>query len=329
MTKNDVIQAEPNNLKKKKKLTIWILSSVAVVIILTLVIATFLANKEYKQDVSEGWSQIIKQSETLTTKVDAIDGENGVRELITDLENIESVIENQSSTIDNLNSSKFYIVKNTQVSEALNKYKNYILSLQALAQDPVEFNDKEYDAIKEEVNGLESEVSNLINKTFISAQLPNKVYLIPDKFVKIRDDYQKQLELEKEQASAEQAQESKIAQDEAAVRRNVDKFMSAYIVGDKELIKRYMTDAYIEEFNFNDLDESARINYYPESFRITEITLKNDNEYEVKGIELMVSQYVQWDTGETITNKYTDEKTLKVKFETKYNVWLVDQVSYQ
>lgn len=303
-------------LSKKK----WYIlgGTIAAAVVLILLIVIIFINREYRQDAVNAWQQVIAQSKIVAEKSKNVTNEKTAREFTGDLEQLSTIVEMQKTTVEKLNeTSSAFVTKNKRLQDLLTSYSNYLQALITITKDPVNFTDKEVENLSKTLADLKEKMIATTNKTFISDQLPNEILALPQKLIQIRDDWQKQVALEQQKKAAEAAAT-------AQAESTVTKFMDAYILRNKDLIKRYMTDSYEKEFNFSQFD-------WPEdyikskTYRILEMTRANEKEFQVTVILNIIYKSYSDSSEYTSSVPYL----LRVVYDEKYKAWLVDRMDHK
>ncbi len=303
----------------RKRLVILFILIVGVILIGTPL--TF-AQRAYYRNIESSWNEVVSQSGILGANVTLLTNEQKVRDMSDQLDQTQKIITDQELFLNKLNQRYFMVIQNKQALTTLNYYQQYLDTLKTLVQNPVTFTDLELNSAKDKSRLLQSSVNILLTNSKLKTQLPSQLYILPDKIKEVRDQYEKNQKLEAEQKSAAAARQFQQEADESEVVRHVIKFMDAYIAGDANEIKRYMTDAYINEFDFNQLSTDYRKYSKPENFRITDTKRETDAKYAVTGMLVTVYSY------QNGNNKSSQAMTLRVVRDAKYNFWLVDGMSY-
>lgn len=110
------------------------------------------------------------------------------------------------------------------------------------------------------------------------------------------------------------------ALDKQLVESTITGFMDGYISGDATKMKRYMTPAFIAEYNFSLLSAENRKYTYPASYRVVSNTKSGDAGYAV---QVNVLYKYKNDEGST-TNQYTASYTYGVVYVTSSGRWLIN-----
>jgi hypothetical protein len=266
---------------------------------------------------------VVSKSENLVDKLNAATTVDQVRNLSQNIDDLNSAIDYQKDIISSAGAGKPLAGKNKRLQPFLNEYQDYFQVCQDLVRSPDTPNEKSYADCKTVADNVKKSQEDLIKLSFISSQIPNDIFLMPDKIRRAQDDYLKQqkLALETPNASKLANESSELAQDSTA------KFMNYYIAGDEKNIRHYMTEAFENEFNFNDLLPDQREYSAPTSFRITSAIPFSDTEFQIEGNLLMTNHYTD-NFGNEMNSKSVNKLKFRVIFDTKFQLWLVDSIDY-
>jgi hypothetical protein len=235
----------------RKRLVVLFIIIVAIIII---GVPLIFAQRAYYRNVESSWNEVVTQSGLLGSGVTLITSEQNARNLSNDLDQAQKIITDQQLFLNKLNKNYFFVFQNKQLLKTLNYYQNYLNSLKNLVKNPVTFTDRELEAVKDQARLLQSSVNVLLTSSKLRLQLPSQIYILPDKLRDVRNQYQKDQQLKTEQ----QSRAAQIASNESETNRHATDFMNAYIAGNADEMKRYMTDQYIKEFDFNQLNSDYR-----------------------------------------------------------------------
>jgi len=122
------------------------------------------------------------------------------------------------------------------------------------------------------------------------------------------------------EAKTKKQQAAQDALDKQLVEATITGFMDGYISGDATKMKRYMTPAFITEYNFGQLSAENRKYTYPASYRIVSNTKSGDAGYVVQ--VNVLNKYKNSETNDT--NQYTTSYTYTVVYVSSSGRWLIN-----
>lgn len=142
------------------------------------------------------------------------------------------------------------------------------------------------------------------------------------------DEYLESLKKLSDETKAKLANEAKTkkqateqdALDKQLVESSITGFMDGYISGDATKMKRYMTPAFITEYNFAQLSAENRKYTYPASYRVVSNTKSGDAGYVVQ--VNVLNKYKNSETN--ATDQYTTTYTYTVVYVASSGRWLIN-----
>lgn len=121
-------------------------------------------------------------------------------------------------------------------------------------------------------------------------------------------------------AKSKKAQTEQDALDKQLVESTITGFMDGFISGDATKMKRYMTPAFITEYNFNLIKPDQRQYTYPASYRVVSNTKSGDAGYVVQ--VNVLNKYKNTETN--ATDQYTTTYTYTVVYVASSGRWLIN-----
>lgn len=122
------------------------------------------------------------------------------------------------------------------------------------------------------------------------------------------------------EAKTQKQQAEQDALDKQLVEATITGFMDGYISGDATKMKRYMTPAFITEYNFAQLNAENRKYTYPASYRVVSNTKSGDAGYVVQ--VNVLNKYKNSETN--ATDQYTVSYTYTVVYVASSGRWLIN-----
>lgn len=122
------------------------------------------------------------------------------------------------------------------------------------------------------------------------------------------------------EAKSKKQQAEQDALDKQLVELSITGFMDGFVAGDATKMKRYMTAAFIGEYNFGQLSADNRKYNYPASYRLVSNTKNDATTYTVQ-----VNVLYKYKSSESdVTNQYTSAYTYTVVYVASVGRWLVN-----
>lgn len=122
------------------------------------------------------------------------------------------------------------------------------------------------------------------------------------------------------EAKTQKQQTEQDVLDKQLVEATITGFMDGYISGDATKMKRYMTPAFITEYNFAQLNAENRKYTYPASYRVVSNTKSGDAGYVVQ--VNVLNKYKNSETN--ATDQYTVSYTYTVVYVASSGRWLIN-----
>ncbi len=307
-------------IKKKlyKRPWFWVtlaLSIVGIGIIIFLSIYSMAQNSN-KQIITNGWSDIIKKANTLNTLADKVEDRASFDTYNSELQKLDTTISDKKSATQNLK----YKAQDAQL------YENFLSDFNKYTQASLEYSNKIIDYTKENSDSLKDlsatakDSSDKLkdNTKYLSDSMPAQVFSIQDTLSKANKAIlavelsTKTLEL------ATQAQTAKDIADKKAVEVDTNNYLNAFIAGNAATMRRYMTDAYQREYDFNQLTPASRASSYPASYRILTNQKVDQAQYKLE-----VNMLFKFRDG---SGQYIVGYGMNMVYNASSASWLVDSV---
>lgn len=278
----DAQETKEKNKKIYKKPWFWLVILLAL-IGLGLAIFAFIylsAQSRNKQAVVSGWSDVVRESKTLSVLGDAVVDKDSFDKYKTQLQKINSTISDKK-----INSNKL-----TFKAQDVQRYDKFLVDFGKYTNDSAAFADKiaDYtDADSEKlkaqsVTAKDSATDVRNNVKYLSESMSDGAFKIQEVLATgSKSILSKELAI-KAAEQAQAAQSAKDKADKASVETATGNYFNAFIAGNAAQMRQYMTSAYQAEYDFNQLSASAREFVYPASFRILLTTKIDGNNYKVQ-----------------------------------------------
>lgn len=304
----------------KKKIFIFFIG-LFVVAASTLGAVLYLKSTEgnqFKAKVKGVFGDVQKETEDLTQQVSQMSQGDDFKKVALKIKTLESVIDDKNEELSKLKTPENFRDGKEALLLALSDYKSYLQSLRSAADNPSKMTNQDIEEIESQAETAKTSFSKVYTKfDFLEKKLPDETYTIVSKFQDVRTAQEEKLATEEQTKTEQERKEKQEAENKAKVESLVTSFMNAYIAGNENELKKYMTAAFQKEFNYADLSSDARMYSYPESFRITLTKKTNDSQYDVYGRELQVNR----ESG----SKWTINRHFAVIWVQSESKWLVDR----
>ncbi|MSR68527.1 hypothetical protein EXS66_01930 [Candidatus Saccharibacteria bacterium] len=308
--------------KKKlyKKPWFWV---TAVLSVLAIGLAIFFgiyfsAQNKNKQTISSSWHDIIQQANAL----------DELSKKITDTASFEAYNTSLQALNSSLNDKKFnaqklkYRAQDVQdYTEYLDAYGSYVSESSKYADKIIDFTEQQSDKLKDLASIARTSADKLKNAAkYLTESMPNSAFEIQNALLEASQTISANELSVKSKEQAEQAQTAKDIADKQATEATAGNYLNAFLAGNAPLIRQYMTQGYQEEFDFNQLTESAREVVYPASFRIL-----TNQKIEASKYKVQANLVYKMRDG---SGQYMTGNELIIIYNSSSAKWLVDGVGY-
>jgi hypothetical protein len=301
-----------------KRAWFWILIVVGIITIIggILLGIYFSSQAKNKQIILQGWHDIVQQADRVNDLVVKVDSKESFNSYTSELQNLNRIVSDKK-----FNAQKMkYKAQDAQSYEIfLDDFSKYTQESVKYAGNINDFTEDNADSLNN-LAGIAKESSNNLknNASYLSETMPNEIFDIAKTLTEVHKTLLTKELANKAKQLAEQAASAKDTADKKAVEATVGNFFNAYIAGNAATMRRYMTEAFQKEYDFNQLTPEARQYSYPASFRIL-TNQKVDNErYKVQA---NVVYKLRDGSGQ-----YTVGSELNVIYNSASATWLVDNV---
>lgn len=321
-TKSEVETTEQKEEQPKKKLYkrvwFWILIVLGVITIIGgVLLGIYFSNQsKNKQVVSQGWHEIVQQANSVDSLAVKIDSKESFDSYASELQKLNSTVSDKK-----FNAQKMkYKAQDAQRYEIfLNDFSKYTEESVKYSGNINDFTEDNADSLNDLAGIAKESSNNLKNNTpYLSETMPNEIFDIAKTLTEANKALLTKELATKAKQLAEQAASAKDAADKKAVEATVGNFLNAYIAGNAATMRRYMTEAFQKEYDFNQLTPEARQYSYPASFRILTNQKVDGERYKVQA---NVVHKLRDGSGQ-----YTVGNELNVIYNSASAVWLVDSV---
>lgn len=233
-----------------------------------------------KQIISQGWHDIVQQASRVTDLADKIEDKESFEQYSVELQKLNSAVDDKKFIAQKMqyksSGAQYY-------SFFLNDFKKYSEESTKYANKIDDFTEDNADSLRDLAGVAKTSASNLKNNTnYLDKPMPEAIFDIAKTLLATN-----QLLLTKElaiqaQQKAEEALTAKDIASKSAVGVTVENYLNAYIAGNALVMRRYMTEAFQKEYDFDRLTPEARQYSYPVSFRILANQKVDTENYKVQ-----------------------------------------------
>lgn len=315
----DVDSAEELPKKKfYKKVWFWVVIVLGIITIIGgVLLGVYFANQsKNKQTISQGWHDIVQQSNTVDSLATKIENRDSYDSYTKELQKLKSIVSDKKFNAQKLK----YKAQDAQYYEIfLDDFGKYSDESVKYSENINEFSDGDADKLNDLAGMAKDSSNNLKNNTaYLNESMPAGIFDIAKTLTNANS-----LLLTKELATkakqlAEQAASAKDAADKKAVETTVNNYLNAFIAGNAATMRRYMTDAFQKEYDFNQLTPESRQYSYPASFRILTNQKIDNSKYKVQA---NVVNKLRDGSGQ-----FTIGNDISIVYDSASAAWLVDSI---
>lgn len=274
-----------------------------------------------KQFTIEGWHAVSTQSDDIAGLTKGDPSLDKTAPLAADLRKLDGTMKDQKislTLIPLLFNDRRAINSYTAFVNKMGAYTNQIAGMSddvsAISDDDVAQAKTLSAAAKDQTATTKSQLSYL-TENINPALFAVGEYL--DSLKKLSDEAKAKVAAE---AKSKKQQTEQDALDKQLVEASITGFMDGYISGDATKMKRYMTPAFITEYNFAQLSAENRKYTYPASYRVVSNTKSGDAGYVVQ--VNVLNKYKNTETN--ATDQYTSTFTYSVVYVSSSGRWLIN-----
>lgn len=317
------LDAKPQASKSSKKKIYkkpWFWVAIAIAIIgLGLAIFAFIylsAQSRNKQAVSSGWTEIVKESKTLSGLGEVVVDKDSFDKYKAQLQKLNNTVADKKINEKKLNFRAQDVQRYDKFLEDFGKYTSDSVGYADKIADYTDADAEKLKALSVKAKDSAADVRN--NTKYLSESMPDGAFKIQEVLtIGSKAILSKELAI-KAAEQAQAAQTAKDKADKAAVETATGNYYNAFIAGNAAQMRLYMTAAYQAEYDFNQLSASAREFVYPASFRTLLTTKVDANNYKVQANVLY-----KYRDG---SSQYTVGNELNFVYDAGSASWLVNSI---
>jgi hypothetical protein len=319
-TQTDETSTEKATKPKKKfykRVWFWIVVAVAALVLIGATVFFVVRASQQgknKQIISQGWHELALETNNVVVLSEKITNQESYNEYSKELHKLDNLIDDKEFAAQKLAGSY----------EDAQKYKSFLTDYNRYITDSARFSDNvanytnaDNDQLKDLSDTAKEAASSLKSTaTYLTEDLNQKIFATQDVLTKSRDEIVAAQQAVKAQQAASAAQQQTDSKNLATVEQNTAVFENAFIAGDAAKMRQYMTPAFQNEYNFEQLKPENRQYTYPASYRIISTKKNDDGTYSVK-VNILYKSH-------TDSNQYTVGNELS--FVNSAGSWLVNSI---
>lgn len=314
--------AKPSLKRHVTKRNAWIAGGLILLIIVASLLMWRSRRMSYTKEFTiEGWHAVSVQSDDIAglTKGDADLAKT--TSLAAALRKLDGTMKDQKISL-----SLIPLLLND--SRAISIYKNFTSELGAYTSQLASMSDDVTAITDDDLAKTERLAASALDKTavtkkeltYLSEEVNSSLFKTGnylEALKKLSDDEKAKIAAE---AKSKKQQADQDVLDKQLVESAITGFMDGYISGDATKMKRYMTPAFITEYNFTYLSADSRKYTYPASYRVVSNAKANDASYTVQ--VNVLNKYRN--TEASASDQYTNSYSYSIIYVSASGRWLIN-----
>lgn len=319
------VEKQPTKTGMKRhinKRNAWIAGALIVLLVIAGLLLWRNRRMNYtKQFTIEGWHAASTQSDEIAGLTKGDPKLDKTSSLATALRKLDGTMKDQKISL-----SLIPLLLNDR--HAIKVYGDFITDMQAysaqiagMGDDITAITDEDITKAKTLATTADDQAETTKNQLkYLSEEIDPALFTVGEyleSLKKLSDEEKAKLAAE---AKSKKQQTEQDALDKQLVESTITGFMDGYISGDTVKMKRYMTPAFINEYNFSLINAENRKYTYPASYRVVSNTKSGDAGY---GVQVNVL-YKYKNDGSNNTDQYTSSYTYTVVYVASSGRWLIN-----
>ncbi len=286
-----------------KKPKFWIGIAAIAIGVVSITLGLIYRNNVLKnqQTISDGWHVVVAESNTTIVLGDQIKTPDQYTEYSKQLHKFAQILNDNKYSAEKMPT---FLSNGKAVAEYkgfLDRFNTYIANAATQSDTVSDLATSDIVQLDEQANSARDGANTLkSNNSFLNESMPDKIYLISATLDKVKNEIDTRKSEEKAAKDAAEAQKTKDAADVQTVQTNVNQYLTAFVAGNGSTMRKYMTQAFQNEFDFNQLTPESRATVYPASFRVITVKKQDDGNYKATANVL----YKYHDNPSQYTNGY-------------------------
>lgn len=308
-----------------KRPKLWLITFLVTVIIVSVGLAfTAWRNRVVGQEFyTKNWRELIAASELVVT-----DAERSTYTSFGDVEKsllaMQSKVSDSQADVRKL--ANLFSDREVQATylKGLEKLDEYVAIAKKQAANLDDTNVTQLDELSSTATATKLALEDVKKQmTYLQGDYPDSFFKLNERYATIVEAYQTTQDDEKAKQDAQKSQEDRVKQDKANAEEAVSLWTQAYIVGDVDQMRKYMTTAFAAEYNFADVTSSSRQFNYPTTYRRINTDKKGEQYEIIETITFVSKSDYSTDTTYTQTYAFLVSQNLNSK------QWAVNSQRYQ
>ncbi len=234
-----------------------------------------------QKTIADGWHEVVAQSNATVTLGKQIKTPDQYSEYDKQLHSFAQMLNDKKYTAGQMPTTLSNANAVNQYKSFLDSFNTYIGNAATQADTVSDLTTSDITQLNEQAAKARDSANTLKqNNSYLTEPMPDDIYAI----AAVLDTIKNQIDTRNSEAKAAQqaaeAQKAKDAADLQTVETNVGQYLTAFVAGNGSTMRRYMTQAFQNEFDFNQLTPESRATVYPASYRIISAKKQDDGNYK-------------------------------------------------
>lgn len=291
-TKNQEVIADTTNQKDSKKsdspkrfykrVWFWLLIAAGVILLALGIFFGIRASQQSKnkQIISQGWHDLVLETNNVTVLADKVTDQESFNAYSTELHKLDNMIDDK----------EFAAQKLTGDYSDVKSYKTYLTDFNRYITDSAHFSDSVASYSTTDNDHLtdlsktakEANVTVKQDAKYLTEDINQKIYDTQQVLTATRDNIVAKAAADKAKQAQAQADAAADAKNQQSVQNSVSGFLDGFVAGNAATMRQYMTTAFQNEYDFNQLTPEARQYTYPVSYRLLTTKKQDATMYTVQ-----------------------------------------------
>jgi hypothetical protein len=303
----------------------WIIAVLATLVLLGAGAAFLMwRNRTTAQEyMLSNWRRLISAAELVNTEAQqaSYTSFGDVEKSLLDMQNLLGETETEIGKLPDLLGDK---QSKNEYSKVVDQLKTYVGQTKDQIAELDQLDESDLDSLESTGTATKLALEETKRKlSFLKDSFPNEFFVLNERIATVIEAYQTAQDEEKAKQDAEKSEADQIIQDKANAEEAVSLWTQAYIAGNVDEMRKYMTAAFAAEYDFSQVTSTSRQYNYPTTYRRVN-TDKRGDQYEI--IET-VTYITKSDYSADTT--YTQTFALLVSQDPSSKQWAVNSLRYQ
>ncbi len=233
-----------------------------------------------QQKISDGWHQLVQSSDQAVVLAGKVKNSDNYNDYSNQLHSLQSTTQDKKYSAAKLPTFLANKGEVDRYKQFLNDFDSYIANAATQSDDIAGFTTADKQQLGQQSTAAHDSSDALKNSSsFLQENMPSQIFDIASTLDSIKTN----IDLKNSQQQAAQAAANAAAAQDTAnaqtVQTNVGQYLAGFVAGNATQMRKYMTTAFQQEFDFNQLNPDQRQTVYPASYRVVSTKKQDDGSY--------------------------------------------------